>query len=246
MAETLFVSDLHLDESRPQITSLFERFLAGEARNAAALYILGDLFETWIGDDDDAALPARVAKALRALADTGVPIFFVAGNRDFLLGAEYAARAGLTLLADVTVHVIASQPTLLMHGDTLCTDDYAYQAFRAQVRDDHWQRAFLAQPLDARRAFAARARVGSRQHTRATPEVLMDVNASAVAAALRAVGVHRLIHGHTHRPAIHRLALDGRPAERIVLGDWYTQGSRLRVGPGGRLALENIALTAAG
>ncbi len=246
MAETLFVSDLHLDESRPQITSLFERFLAGEARNAAALYILGDLFETWIGDDDDAALPARVAKALRALADTGVPIFFVAGNRDFLLGAEYAARTGLTLLADSTVHVIASQPTLLMHGDTLCTDDDAYQAFRAQVRDDHWQRAFLAQPLDARRAFAARARVGSRQHTRATPEVLMDVNASAVAAALRAAGVHRLIHGHTHRPAIHRLALDGRPAERIVLGDWYTQGSRLRVGPGGRLALENIAPTATG
>ena len=245
MAETLFVSDLHLDESRPQITSLFERFLAGEARNAVALYILGDLFETWIGDDDDAALPARVAKALRALADSGVPIFFVAGNRDFLLGAEYAARAGLTLFADATVHVIASQPTLLMHGDTLCTGDDAYQAFRAQVRDDHWQRAFLAQPLDARRAFAARARAGSRQHTRATPEVLMDVNATAVAAALRAAGVHRLIHGHTHRPAIHRLALDGRPAERIVLGDWYTQGSRLRVGPGG-LALENIAPTATG
>lgn len=245
MAETLFVSDLHLDESRPQITSLFERFLAGEARNAAALYILGDLFETWIGDDDDAALPARVAKALRALADTGVPIFFVAGNRDFLLGAEYAARAGLTLLADATVHVIASQPTLLMHGDTLCTDDTAYQAFRAQVRDDHWRRAFLAQPLDARRAFAARARAGSRQHTRATPEVLMDVNATAVAAALRAAGVRRLIHGHTHRPAIHRLALDGRPAERIVLGDWYTQGSRLRVGPDS-LALENIVPTATG
>ena len=245
MAETLFVSDLHLDESRPQITSLFERFLAGEARNAAALYILGDLFETWIGDDDDAALPARVAKALRALADTGVPIFFVAGNRDFLLGAEYAARTGLTLLADATVHVIASQPTLLMHGDTLCTDDYAYQAFRAQVRDDHWQREFLAQPLDARRAFAARARAGSRQHTRATPEVLMDVNATAVAAALRAAGVRRLIHGHTHRPAVHRLALDGQPAERIVLGDWYTQGSRLRVGPDS-LALENIVPTATG
>ena len=245
MAETLFVSDLHLDESRPQITSLFERFLAGEARNAAALYILGDLFETWIGDDDDAALPARVAKALRALADTGVPIFFVAGNRDFLLGAEYAARAGLTLLADATVHVIASQPTLLMHGDTLCTDDTAYQAFRAQVRDDHWRRAFLAQPLDARRAFAARARAGSRQHTHATPEVLMDVNATAVAAALRAAGVRRLIHGHTHRPAIHRLALDGRPAERVVLGDWYTQGSRLRVGPDS-LALENIVPTATG
>ena len=245
MVETLFVSDLHLDESRPQITSLFERFLAGEARNAAALYILGDLFESWIGDDDDAALPARVAMALRALVDTGVPVFFIAGNRDFLLGAEYAARAGLTLLADATVHVIANQATLLMHGDTLCTDDDAYQAFRAQVRDDHWQRTFLAQPLDARRAFVARARAGSRQHTRATPEVLMDVNTTAVAAALRAAGVHRLIHGHTHRPAIHRLALDGRPAERIVLGDWYTQGSRLRVGPGG-LALENIAPTATG
>ena len=235
----LFVSDLHLDPARPQITRLFEHFLAGEARAAEAVYILGDLFEAWIGDDDDRELPARVVRALRALVSTGVPTFFIAGNRDFLLGADYAARAGMRLLPDASVHTIAGVPTLLMHGDALCTDDHAYLAFRDQVRAPEWQRQFLAQALDARRAFAAQARAGSRAHTRDTPEVLMDVNVEAVASAMRKAGVRRLIHGHTHRPAVHHFMLGTQPVERIVLGDWYAQGSRLRVAAGS-LALDSL------
>ena len=234
----LFVSDLHLDPARPQITRLFEHFLAVEARTAEAVYILGDLFEAWIGDDDDSELAARVARGLRDLANANVPIFFIAGNRDFLLGPDYAARSGMRLLPDASVHAIAGVPTLLMHGDALCTDDHAYLAFRDQVRTPAWRRQFLAQSLDARRAFAAQARAGSRAHTRDTPEVLMDVNAAAVASAMRAAGVRRLIHGHTHRPAVHRFMLDAQPAERIVLGDWYTQGSRLRI------SVDNLTLDA--
>ena len=229
---TLFISDLHLDDSRPHIVALFESFLADEARRADALYILGDLFEAWIGDDDDASLPARVASALKAVRDAGVPIYFIAGNRDFLLGENFAQRAGMTILDDGTVVDLHRTPTLLMHGDTLCTDDAAYLAFRRQVRDPAWQRQFLAQPLAARRAFAQQARNVSREHTSQTAMAIMDVNPHAVEAALRDARVTRMIHGHTHRPAIHDLELDGTPAQRIVLGDWYEQGSVLRVEDG--------------
>jgi UDP-2,3-diacylglucosamine hydrolase len=229
---TLFISDLHLDETRPQIVGLFERFLANEARRADALYVLGDLFEAWVGDDDDAPLPARVASALKGLKDSGTPIHFIAGNRDFLLGEAYARRAGMTILDDGTVVDLYGIPTLLMHGDTLCTDDAAYLAFRRQVRDPAWQRQFLSQPLAARRAFAQQARNASREHTSQTAMAIMDVNQAAVEAALRNAQVARMIHGHTHRPAIHDLELDGAPAQRIVLGDWYEQGSVLRVDAG--------------
>jgi UDP-2,3-diacylglucosamine hydrolase len=227
---TLFIADLHLDPSRPQIADLFERYLAGdEVRHADALYILGDLVEAWIGDDDDAELPARIATATRAVRDAGVPVYFMVGNRDFLLGPAFAARAGLTLLDDGTVHDIHGRRTLLMHGDVLCTDDVAYQAVRKQVRTPEWQAQILAMPLQARRAFAAKAREDSKAHTGNTMESIMDVNADAVADAMRMAGVTRLIHGHTHRPAIHTFELDGQAAERIVLGDWYEQGSVLRV-----------------
>ena len=229
---TLFIADLHLDPGRPPITALFERYLASaEVRHADALYILGDLVEAWIGDDDDAELPQRIALATRAVHDAGVPVYFMVGNRDFLLGEAFAARAGLTLLEDGTVHTIAGQPTLLMHGDVLCTDDVAYQAVRAQVRTPEWQAHILAMPLAARRAFAAQARADSKAHTGSTMESIMDVNADAVAAAMRTANVTRLIHGHTHRPALHALTLDGRAAQRIVLGDWYEHGSVLRVTP---------------
>ncbi|KRE89658.1 UDP-2,3-diacylglucosamine hydrolase [Frateuria sp. Soil773] len=231
-ASTLFISDLHLDDSRPQITDLFERFLAGdEVRAADALYILGDLVEAWIGDDDDAELPARIARATRAVSDAGVPVYFMVGNRDFLLGESFARRAGLTLLDDGTVHAVQGRPTLLMHGDVLCTDDLAYQAVRRQVRTPEWQAQILAMPLEARRSFAAKAREDSRAHTGSTMETIMDVNADAVAQAMRSAGVTRLIHGHTHRPAVHDFQLDGAPAQRIVLGDWYEHGSVLRVTP---------------
>jgi UDP-2,3-diacylglucosamine hydrolase len=231
---TLFIADLHLDPGRPQITELFERYLAGdEVRHADALYILGDLVEAWIGDDDDAELPARIAAATRAVRDAGVPVHFMVGNRDFLLGQAFAERAGLTLLDDGTVHDIHGRRTLLMHGDVLCTDDLAYQAVRKQVRTPEWQAQILAMPLQARRAFAAKARDDSKAHTGNAMESIMDVNADAVAEAMRKAGVTRLIHGHTHRPAVHDFQLDGAPAQRIVLGDWYEQGSVLRVDANG-------------
>ena len=227
---TLFIADLHLDDSRPHITTLFEHYLAGDdVRRADALYILGDLVEAWIGDDDDAELPRRIATATRAVRDAGVPVYFMVGNRDFLLGEAFAERAGLSLLDDGTVHDLYGTPTLLMHGDVLCTDDVAYQAVRRNVRTPEWKAQVLSMPLDARRTFAAKAREDSRAHTGSTHETIMDVNAGAVAQAMREAGVTRLIHGHTHRPAIHRFDLDGQTAERIVLGDWYEQGSALRI-----------------
>jgi UDP-2,3-diacylglucosamine hydrolase len=161
--------------------------------------------------------------------DAGVPVYFMVGNRDFLLGEKFAERAGFTLLDDAVVHDIGGTPTLLMHGDSLCTDDLAYQAVRAEVRTAKWQAQFLAMPLAARRAFAAKARDASRSHTGSASESIMDVNAGAVADVMRGHGVTRLIHGHTHRPAVHALDLDGQAATRIVLGDWYQHGSVLRV-----------------
>ena len=154
----LFVSDLHLDAARPGITRSFLDLLAGEARQARALYILGDLFEAWVGDDDAGEPGASVCTALKALADGGVPVFLMRGNRDFLYGPQIAARTGATLLPDPCVVTLFDEPVLLMHGDLLCTDDAAYQAFRRQVRDPGWQESFLAQPLPARHAFAARPR----------------------------------------------------------------------------------------
>ena len=227
---SLFIADLHLDDSRPHITALFERYLASEeVRSADALYILGDLVEAWIGDDDDAELPARIARATSAVRDAGVPVYFMVGNRDFLLGEAFATRAGMILLDDGVVHTLYDRPTLIMHGDILCTDDVAYQAVRRQVRAPEWQAQILAMSLEQRRAFARQARDDSRSHTGSTAETIMDVNAAAVEAAMRKAGVTRLIHGHTHRPAVHEFLLDAKAAQRIVLGDWYEQGSVLRV-----------------
>lgn len=231
---TLFISDLHLDESRPRITDLFIAFLRGEAREAEALFILGDLFEAWIGDDESTALANRVRSELAALTASGVPVSFLRGNRDFLVGPAFAADTGVRLLADPCVVTLHGEPTLLMHGDLLCSDDLAYQAFRRQVRDPAWQAGFLAQPLAAREAFAAKARNESQQRQAGliaanTLEAITDVTQATVEATMARYGVTRLIHGHTHRPAIHSLHVDGRPARRVVLGDWYEQGSVLRV-----------------
>ena len=226
---TLFISDLHLDDTRPAVTALFLRWLQDEAAHADALYILGDLFEAYIGDDDDADINARVAVGLRTLSERGVPIWFVHGNRDFLVGDDFATRAGMQLLGEATVVDLHGTPTVLLHGDTLCTDDAGYQRLRTQWRDPQWQAQFLAQPLSARRAFAAHARAESAKHTGKLSAEISDVTAPAVRAALSTHGVARMIHGHTHRPAIHAL---GQGAQRIVLGDWYEQGSVLRVGRG--------------
>ena len=233
MPETLFISDLHLDPERPEVIDLLVRFLDERAAGADALYILGDLFEYWIGDDDvrDGLLPA--IEALRRLSDAGVPVSFMAGNRDFLVGNGFAERTGCRLLEDPTRVELYGLPTLLMHGDSLCTDDVAYQALRKQLRDRAWQAGFLALPVAQRRAQAEALRRESREATRDKAADIMDVNAEEVATAFSRHGVRRMIHGHTHRPAVHALEIDGEPAERIVLGDWYTQGSVLSVTPTG-------------
>ena len=232
---TLFVSDLHLDPERPAITDLFGRFLDGEARDADALYILGDLFEAWVGDDDPSEAGTFVAARLKALTDAGVPTYFIRGNRDFLLGDEYAKRAGMTILPDPAVILLQGEPTLILHGDLLCSDDTAYQQFRTQTRDPRWQAQFLAQPLAARLAFAAQARAASKARygelqASGQSETITDVSPATVREWFARYGIRRMVHGHTHRPAIHD---EGDGATRIVLGDWYQQGSVLRAGEDG-------------
>ncbi|TWI00956.1 UDP-2,3-diacylglucosamine hydrolase [Luteimonas cucumeris] len=242
---TLFISDLHLDPARPGITQLFGEFIDGEARRAEALYILGDLFEAWVGDDDPSETGAYVAGKLRTLADNGVPVGFIRGNRDFLVGDDYARRAGLAILPDPAVVMLYGKPVLLMHGDLLCTDDVAYQQFRAQTRNPAWQAQFLAQPLAARLAFAQQARAASlaRQgelRDAGTMEAITDVSPTSVSETFARYGIDTLVHGHTHRPAMHELAVDARHCRRIVLGDWYEQGSVLRVDAEG-LQLESLS-----
>jgi UDP-2,3-diacylglucosamine hydrolase len=224
----LFISDLHIDASHPAIVGQFLSFLATEARHADALYILGDLFESWVGDDaPDSAQSAAIA-GLHLLTSQGVPCFVMHGNRDFLLADQFCRTSGALLLPDPLVVTLYGEPVLVMHGDALCTDDRAYQRLRATVREADWQRQFLALSVASRRALADAARVGSQAHTRAVEYAITDVNAESVAVAMRNAGTATLLHGHTHRPAIHSFQVDGRPCTRIVLGDWYEQGSLLR------------------
>ena len=227
---TLFLSDLHLDDSHPQTTEWLMTFLSGPARSADAVYILGDLFEYWIGDDAVPPLAAELAAVTSELAAGGLPLYFQHGNRDFLLGEDYAARAGFELLPEAVVVDLYGTPTLLMHGDSLCTDDTEYQAFRRQSRDPAWQAAVLAMTVEERIAMARNAREESMSHKGATEMGIMDVNAGAVQAAFAQHGVQRMIHGHTHRPATHRHELPGgEVCTRIVLADWYERGSYLEV-----------------
>jgi len=228
---TLFISDLHLSPGRPQIARLFLALLEGEARRADALYILGDLFEYWIGDDAAEALGyTPVIRSLRALTATGVPVYFMRGNRDFLVGGRFARESGCRILPDPGVIDLYGEAVLLMHGDFLCTDDTEHQQFRAMVDDPAWQRQFLEQPVEARMRRAEQAREQSREHKDSLSMTIMDVNPASVRRAFHDHGVKLMIHGHTHRPAIH----DGGPAgtRRIVLGDWYEQSSILRCTPG--------------
>jgi UDP-2,3-diacylglucosamine hydrolase len=235
----LFVSDVHLDASAPEATEQFLAFLATAAAGAQALYILGDLFEAWVGDDDADPEKERVCAALRALSVRGVACFALHGNRDFLLGAGFSARSGCRLLRDPVVAQFDAERVLLTHGDALCTDDHAYQELRTVVRDPAWQRRYLALPRAHRELLADEVRAGSRRHTARTVPYIMDVNAAAVAAAFRAAQVRRMIHGHTHRPGVHQLEVDGAPAQRIVLGAWYEQGSYL-VCEAGRYELREL------
>jgi UDP-2,3-diacylglucosamine hydrolase len=223
---SLFISDLHLSEDRPHANERFFRFLEEEAAGADALYVLGDLFEYWIGDEDlETPFNAVIAGSLRRLSDAGSRVRLMHGNRDFLLGDAFCRASGAQLLADPTV----IDGTLLMHGDTLCTDDHDYQAWRRTARSAEWQREFLAKPLAERRATVQGLRDKSKEVIQAKPAEIMDVNEDAVREALRRHGVARLIHGHTHRPGRHALQLEGRRCERWVLPDWYGRGGYLEL-----------------
>lgn len=221
----LFVSDLHLEADATAATAAFLAVLAGPARRASALYILGDLFEFWIGDDHLDAHQRRICAGLAELTATGVPCFAMHGNRDFLLGAGFERMTGARLLPDPALTEFDGIRVLLMHGDLLCTDDIAYQQLRTVVRDPRWQQRVLALPADARSALAGAARAGSRKHTAQATQTIMDVNQTAVVAAFRASNASWLIHGHTHRPGRHTLEVDGRTVTRVVLDAWYERGS---------------------
>ena len=225
---TLFISDLHLEADRPDIADQFLRFLETEALNADALYILGDLFESWVGDDDPNEHYQWIKQALRKLTRKGVPAFFMHGNRDFMIGEDFAAETGVTILSDPCVLDIHGDRVLLSHGDAYCTDDIEYQAVRKMTRDPQWQSMMLQKSLEERLAFATQARQASMARGGTISEEIMDVNDGAIDAAMREAGVTIMLHGHTHRPAIHTLMIDGQPARRIVLGDWFEQGSVVR------------------
>ena len=230
---TLFIADLHLQTEEPAITAGFLRFLRGEAKSADALYILGDLFEAWIGDDDPNPLHREMAAAIEALVDSGVPCYFIHGNRDFLIGQRYARESGMTLLPEEQVLNLYGRNILIMHGDTLCTDDTGYLAFRAKVHTPWIQKVFLALPLFIRNRIAARMRAGSKAANSSKSMTIMDVNPQAVVKVMEKHRVQWLIHGHTHRPDVHSLIANGEPAHRVVLGAWHSEGSMVKVTPEG-------------
>ncbi|HVC31231.1 MAG TPA: UDP-2,3-diacylglucosamine diphosphatase [Steroidobacteraceae bacterium] len=224
---TLFVSDVHLDAAAPEAERQFLEFLRTHAAGARALYILGDLFESWVGDDGVGADSDAVLAGLRELTGSGVACFLLHGNRDFLIGEDFCRRTGCQLLPDPVIAELDGERMLLTHGDALCTDDHAYQELRSIVRLPAWQRRFLGLPLPDRQLLANEARAGSRAHTSRTIPTIMDVNGAAVAAAFQAACVRRIIHGHTHRPGVHDALVGNQPVQRIVLGAWYEQGSYL-------------------
>jgi len=217
-----FISDLHLEESRPDITDAFLAFLKDKAMGIEALYILGDFFEALSGDDEQTPLQNLVADALREVSDSGTALYLMHGNRDFLIGEDFCNRCGAELLPDPTVVDLHGTPTLLMHGDSLCTADVEYQKFRANMRNEQWQQMFLQRPLADRQMVARQLREISMAKNQGKAETIMDVTPEEVVREMEHHRVQRLIHGHTHRPAIHPLTASGQPAWRIVLGDWDT------------------------
>lgn len=230
MSETVyFIADLHLSESRPDITACFLSFLQLEAPQAKALYILGDLFEYWIGDDDKSDLTNTVASGIKDLSDKGTQVFFIHGNRDFLLGKRYAKRANMTLLPEVTTVELNNQPVVIMHGDTLCTRDVDYQIFRKKSRTWWWQTMIKSLPLFVRKKIAENYRKRSAESTAMKSQDIMDVTPEEVLNCFTENNSQLIIHGHTHRPADHQWQEGGHSYRRIVLGDWYEQGSWLKI-----------------
>ncbi len=236
MKKTYFISDLHLTESRPDISRAFFDFIAG-LHNADALYILGDFFEVWVGDDYVTELSEQVARGLKGLSEAGIPVYFIHGNRDFLLGKRYAEHAGMTLLPEQTVIDLYGTPTLLLHGDEMCTQDIEYQKFRKKSRGWWWPRLMLTMPLWYRRNVARKAREKSKLSQAGKPLEILDVTEEAVLETFARHGVGHMIHGHTHRPGTHTYQVDDKQLKRTVLGDWYTQGSMLEVTPDGQRLL---------
>jgi len=228
---TYFIADLHLAQNRPDITACFLRFLKTDAIKAQSLYILGDLFEAWIGDDDDSAYLTTIAKALTTLSGFGTNIYYIHGNRDFLLGQRFAKKSAMTLLPEVDLIDLYGKETVIMHGDTLCTRDIAYQKFRKKSRSWWWQTMIKSLPLFVRKKIAANYRKKSAAATSMKPQDIMDVTPTEVVTCLENFQSQLLIHGHTHRPAIHDVMANGLKAKRIVLGDWYEQGAWLKVTP---------------
>ncbi len=235
---TLFISDLHLSEERPDITELFFKFLRDHTQKAESLYILGDFFEYWIGDDDQTSLTQSVAKALHILSQNNCKIYFAHGNRDFLLGKKYAKSAGMKILKDNTVINLYNTPALLMHGDTLCTQDIAYLKFRKKVRNPITQFLFLCKKLESRRNIALQLREMSKMHTpKVAPEIL-DVTASEIPRVMNKYHTPLLIHGHTHRPGIELINMGNQFVKHIVLSDWEKEGNFLICEPDGKNRLE--------
>jgi len=226
---TFFIADIHLCAQEPAITAGFLRFLQGDARQADALYILGDLFEAWIGDDDPQPLHAQIAAALHELHQQGVPCFFIHGNRDFLVGRRFARSSLMQILPEKKVLELYGRRVLILHGDTLCTDDTGYQNFRKKVRNPLIQKIFLALPLKWRLAIAAKMRADSKSSNSEKSQAIMDVNSQAVLSEMQNHGVEWMIHGHTHRPAIHDVALADKTGHRAVLGAWHEEGSMIKV-----------------
>lgn len=229
MPFSYFIADLHLSAQRVDISECLFTFLTQQAPKAEALYVLGDLFEVWIGDDNLTSFNQQIADAFRTLAESGVKLYFIHGNRDFLIRAGFAKRAGFTLLPEQIVVNLYGTPTLISHGDELCTRDEAYQRFRKKARSWWWPRLVLCLPLAIRQKIANKGRATSKANQQNLTLDIMDVTPQEVVKVMQHFGVQRLIHGHTHRPAIHQLEVNGQPATRIVLGDWYDQGSILKV-----------------
>jgi len=230
-AISYFIADLHLTQNRPDISACFFRFLETDAIEAEKLYILGDLFEAWVGDDDDSPYLKDVAQALSKLSETGTDIYYIHGNRDFLLGTRYAKQASMTLLPEVDTIDLYGQHVVIMHGDTLCTRDVAYQAFRKKSRSWWWQGIVKSLPLFIRKKMAADYRKRSAEATAMKSQEIMDVTKTEVIKCLELYQSQLLIHGHTHRPAVHDIKANGKKAQRIVLGDWYEQGAWLKATP---------------
>jgi UDP-2,3-diacylglucosamine hydrolase len=239
MSQTLFVSDVHLDQKRPHIVAAFCRFLE-QCSSADALYILGDLFEYWIGDDDPAIGLEPVISGIQNLGNTGVPVYFIHGNRDFLVGKKFSKQTQCKILPEETVIDLYGTPTLIMHGDTLCTDDIAYQNYRKKARNPILQKTLLMLSVKRRLKIAEGLRKKSKSATQEKPEDIMDVNQKTVEQVMQKYNVKHLIHGHTHRPAEHKFNLDNDSYQRMVLGDWYEHGSVLRCTPDS-LQLETIS-----